>query len=83
MDSDRPWITERVALGEEAQLLAKLAADMNPVLRRDFHEIDVGRRIGHELVGQRPAQSKAGALNRVFDVFRCYWSLMISPQSVT
>ena len=41
---------ERVSLRKKAQLLAESAANMNPVLRRDFHEIDVGRRISHQLV---------------------------------
>ena len=56
---------ERVTLGEPAQLLALCTADMNPVLWRDFHEVDLGRRIRHQLVEQRAPQAEARALHRV------------------
>ena len=56
---------ERIALGKVAQLFAHRAADVNPVLWRYFHEIDLARRNVLELAGQRPAQPKARATNRV------------------
>ena len=52
---------EGIAFGEPAKFLAERAADVDPVLRRDFHEIDVGRRIRHQLVCDRPPQAEAGA----------------------
>ena len=55
------WITFR----EEAQLLAEIAADVNPVFGCDLHEIDIGRGIGHEFVDQRATQAEAGTVNRV------------------
>ena len=55
----------RIPFGEKTQLLGKLATDMDPVLGRDFHEIDVLGRIGHELVRNRTAQAESGALHRV------------------
>ena len=39
------------------------AADPDPVLGGDFHEVDLRGRIGHEFVDQRPAQAQARALD--------------------
>ncbi len=46
---------ERVALREKTQLLAELAAHVNPVFRRHFHKVDVLGRIRHEGIEQRSA----------------------------
>ena len=52
---------ERITLGEEAELLLELAADVNPVLGRHLHKIDVLRRVRHELIQQTAAQTESGA----------------------
>ncbi len=56
---------ERVALREPAELLAERAAHVNPVFRRDLHEVDLGGRIRHQLVGNRATQAEAGAADGI------------------
>ncbi len=56
---------ERVALGKPPEFLAQFAADVDPVLGRDFHEVDLARRFGHQLVHQGATQAEAGPLDRV------------------
>ena len=57
-----------IALGEESKLFAQGAANMNPVFRRDLHEVDILRRIGHEFVGQWPPEAEACALYNEYAV---------------
>ncbi len=52
---------KRITLGEPAEFLAQGAAHVDPVLRRDFHEVDLRGRVRHQLVGNRPAQAETGA----------------------
>ena len=52
---------ERIAFREKAQLFAELAADMDPVFGRDFHEIDVPGRRGHEFVHHAAPEAEADA----------------------
>ncbi len=48
---------KRVALREEAKLICQLAADIDPVLGRDFHEVDIVGRVGYELVHKPTTQT--------------------------
>jgi hypothetical protein len=43
-----------------------------PVLGSDFHEVDLGWRVGHQLVHQRTAQAQACTANRVLVVSLCH-----------
>ena len=68
-DRERQAVNQEwISLGEVAKFLAKSAADMNPVLRGNLHEIDFALGNVLQLVGQRPAQAKAGAAYRVLRV---------------
>ena len=56
---------EGIAFRKKAQFLAEVAADVNPVFGSDFHEIDIGGRVRHELIHQRATQTETGTVNRV------------------
>src|SRR5262249_18571684 len=52
---------ERMPLGERAERLAELAADVDPVLRRDLEEVDRRVRRFLQRLDQRAGQAEAGA----------------------
>ena len=56
---------EWVTLGKGAKFFAQRAANVNPVLGRDLHEVDLAVGYIFELVGNGSAQTEAGARDRV------------------
>ncbi len=56
---------ERVAFREKAEVLALTPANVDPVLRGNFHEIHIGRWIVHELLDKWTPQPEARARYRI------------------
>ena len=62
----------RIAFREEAEFHTQLAAYVDPVLWRHFHEVDVVRRIRQQLVNEATPQAQAGACNGVLSLCFCH-----------